>query len=657
MKKRLLLFGAILLSAHTLYAQDKNVGIGTLFPDSSAILDISASNKGVLIPRTDTNAVNNLPGNPAQGLLIYQITDKLFYYFDGMIWKPIGAGTGQQGPTGPTGAQGAQGIQGLPGVTGQDGMNGVNGPTGATGAIGPQGLQGLQGEAGTTGATGADGISVAGPTGPTGPQGPSGTGIGIPGPTGPTGADGVVGINGTTGNAGLTGATGPTGDTGLTGAQGAQGVQGIQGVTGPTGPGGINGIATRVAWYDSPTTISSDASLFWDNSNKRLGIGTLVPGGRLSILGGNLHWGNTTENNQMTSDQGGSIELGGTNSIANPIVSGIPYIDFHYGTGSAQDYNTRIVNAANNRLDFSTQSGGAVLSVSGSNVGIGTTSPWSKLMVNNGRMVIEYQAGYDAPGALWYQDNPWLYLSRVSTGGPFADHGGGILFSASMDAAGTAADIGMLETIRENATSANTASSMRFWTRPSTGGIQQRLSISSQGDFTFSPDNASGEDILFNDLGVGTGTEPTIVPSVHHYGFVGTSTRAFWRVSANAYNTTSSKEWKRDITKINGQRKEEMYNLVKKLDIYSYRTAKPVTDSLGNIISEKLMPVTFGLIAEESPREIVDETGKAISLYEYTTMLAAALQESQRRIEQLEEILEENGYRLEKSGKKKWFRK
>ena len=49
-------------------------------------------------------------------------------------------------------------------------------------------------------------------------------------------------------------------------------------------------------------------------------------------------------------DQGGAMELGGTNSVANPVAGGVPYIDFHYGTGTAQDYNVRIINNANNSL-------------------------------------------------------------------------------------------------------------------------------------------------------------------------------------------------------------------------------------------------------------------------------------------------------------------
>ncbi|GAB4450742.1 MAG: hypothetical protein OHK0036_09990 [Bacteroidia bacterium] len=83
----------------------------------------------------------------------------------------------------------------------------------------------------------------------------------------------------------------------------------------------------------------------------------------------------------LQNDQGGSIELGGQNAIANPNVGGAPYIDFHFGTGGAQDYNARIINAANNRLDI-TNSLGGIVSLNGSNFGVGTSAPAQRLDVS-----------------------------------------------------------------------------------------------------------------------------------------------------------------------------------------------------------------------------------------------------------------------------------
>ncbi|MGB1317747.1 MAG: hypothetical protein ACPG5W_06055, partial [Flavobacteriales bacterium] len=47
----------------SVYAQD-NVGIGTITPDPSALLEIQALDKGLLIPRTDTLSIVD----PATGL-------------------------------------------------------------------------------------------------------------------------------------------------------------------------------------------------------------------------------------------------------------------------------------------------------------------------------------------------------------------------------------------------------------------------------------------------------------------------------------------------------------------------------------------------------------------------------------------------------------
>lgn len=74
------------------HAQD-NVGIGTVTPDPSALLEVQSLDKGLLIPRTDTLAISN----PATGLLIYTPPDSSFWYYDGVLWR---RGIGPAGPSG-----------------------------------------------------------------------------------------------------------------------------------------------------------------------------------------------------------------------------------------------------------------------------------------------------------------------------------------------------------------------------------------------------------------------------------------------------------------------------------------------------------------------------------------------------------------------------
>lgn len=91
----------------------------------------------------------------------------------------------------------------------------------------------------------------------------------------------------------------------------------------------------------------------------------------------------------VQTDQGGSLELGGANGVANPQTGGTPYLDFHYGTGSAEDFNVRIINQADSVLNFQTKSAGNVMTVNGGNVGIGTTAPGEKLDVA-GAVAVDY---------------------------------------------------------------------------------------------------------------------------------------------------------------------------------------------------------------------------------------------------------------------------
>ncbi|HEY6955032.1 MAG TPA: hypothetical protein VI385_07290, partial [Flavisolibacter sp.] len=60
MKKKLLVLKITLFIAYACFSQ--GVGIGNATPDNSAILDITAINKGVLMPRMSTvsmNAINS----------------------------------------------------------------------------------------------------------------------------------------------------------------------------------------------------------------------------------------------------------------------------------------------------------------------------------------------------------------------------------------------------------------------------------------------------------------------------------------------------------------------------------------------------------------------------------------------------------------------
>ena len=102
----LLLLFASAFTHNNLFAQ--NVGIGTGTPNASAILDISAADKGLLVPRFNiTNVSAAAPvATPATGLLVYNTnaaitggSGKGFYYWNGTAWTKLqeGAASGGSG--------------------------------------------------------------------------------------------------------------------------------------------------------------------------------------------------------------------------------------------------------------------------------------------------------------------------------------------------------------------------------------------------------------------------------------------------------------------------------------------------------------------------------------------------------------------------------
>ncbi len=64
-----------------------------LAPDASSILDLDATDKGVLIPRLTTAQKNAITG-PATGLLIFDRTLNNFCFYDGISWVEIPQSTG-----------------------------------------------------------------------------------------------------------------------------------------------------------------------------------------------------------------------------------------------------------------------------------------------------------------------------------------------------------------------------------------------------------------------------------------------------------------------------------------------------------------------------------------------------------------------------------
>jgi len=79
-----------------------NVGIGTLTPNATALLELQSIDKGFLAPRLTTAQRLAIPA-PANGLMVYDLNLECYYFYNAvtLIWQSMC--TGLQGPPGPAG--------------------------------------------------------------------------------------------------------------------------------------------------------------------------------------------------------------------------------------------------------------------------------------------------------------------------------------------------------------------------------------------------------------------------------------------------------------------------------------------------------------------------------------------------------------------------
>jgi hypothetical protein len=87
MFKHITTFLVIFLTTATFsWSQGVGINSNSAAPDPSAILDVSAGDKGMLIPRM-TQSQRNAISNPVEGLQIYNTTTKCFNFYTGATWR------------------------------------------------------------------------------------------------------------------------------------------------------------------------------------------------------------------------------------------------------------------------------------------------------------------------------------------------------------------------------------------------------------------------------------------------------------------------------------------------------------------------------------------------------------------------------------------
>jgi hypothetical protein len=276
-----------------------NVGIGTKSPNSKAILELSGTDQGFLVPRMDSLGMIKIYPNQSvnpdgQGMLVYDTLKQNFWYFDGNDWI---LAIGPEGPIGPTGPTGLSNIDSLilqyasfdtllatfatfdsvfasmatfdtlyTSIAYFDSIFATYGSFDSL-YVGGVNINSF-----------IDSMILASST------------MGATGPTGPTGADGS---NGTNGVDGATGVTGPTGPSGTNGANGAQGVTGATGADGSANAWGLTGNAGTTAGTNFLGTTDSKDLVIKTNGTERVrvntsgnvGIGSSSPSQKIDVSG------------------------------------------------------------------------------------------------------------------------------------------------------------------------------------------------------------------------------------------------------------------------------------------------------------------------------------------------------------------------------------
>ncbi len=148
----------------------------------------------------------------------------------------------------------------------------------------------------------------------------------------------------------------------------------------------------------------------------------------------------------------------------------------------------------------------------------------------------------------------------------------------------------------------------------------------------FDCSNASASSILFNNLA----SEPTIATSAAQYGYIGTNAYPWYYLYYMNAIQVSSKNTKRDINYLDESLSELVINDIDKIkpSFYKYKTE---TDEYIPEQPSKYRPqYHLGLILEDTPDYLQDNTFSGIDVYALSTLSLAGVKYNRKKIENIE---------------------
>jgi len=86
--KLVIIISSMVLMSAQMNGQNVGIGANTFTPDNSALLELQSTNSGLLLPRM-TTAQRNAISNPAQSLIIYNLTTKCVEIYESNQWQAI----------------------------------------------------------------------------------------------------------------------------------------------------------------------------------------------------------------------------------------------------------------------------------------------------------------------------------------------------------------------------------------------------------------------------------------------------------------------------------------------------------------------------------------------------------------------------------------